>query len=306
MSFCDHMEHKERLELLGGGATELGQMCNYKKFQNGRKMEWDLTPLQKPANPDASYRDEGVNYKIKLRSQLRNQKAYNDKDYFINICGPLNGLNEKSESGGLISVLEETPGHFNDKNGTHTLSTLDQAKMVSLRDDELRMKMEGGDTCYNGKQRMSEFFFICEDVGLGSPIFADEFSTCEYVFLWPSCVACPLGHPIRNRCYGPGQEPMSFGTKLLIQFMACVFLYIVIGFIYNRFVRGHRGWKQFPHSDFWGSCCGYAKSGPGVVMSSMSSVKSHNANPATVNNLNQGLISDDDSVDDDVEDKLYD
>ena len=40
--------------------------------------------------------------------------------------------------------------------------------------------------------------------------------------------------------------------SLLVLFVT----YLLIGTLYNRFVRGARGWEQIPNADSWGSCFG--------------------------------------------------
>lgn len=60
--------------------------------------------------------------------------------------------------------------------------------------------------------------FFCDeptkDDPLGTPYFVDEFKTCEYVFVWNTCAACPLGHPYREKNCGEGANWEPEGTGL--------------------------------------------------------------------------------------------
>lgn len=52
--------------------------------------------------------------------------------------------------------------------------------------------------------------------GLGTPIFLEEIEEIddnhfyEYMFIWNTCAACPMGSPARERC-GTGRKAASTG-----------------------------------------------------------------------------------------------
>ncbi|NP_001088864.1 mannose-6-phosphate receptor (cation dependent) S homeolog [Xenopus laevis] len=63
---------------------------------------------------------------------------------------------------------------------------------------------------------------------------------CFYLFEMDSSLACP-----------PEESHLSVGSILLIVFAVLVAVYIVGGFLYQRFVVGAKGMEQFPNITFW-------------------------------------------------------
>ncbi|XP_053306315.1 cation-dependent mannose-6-phosphate receptor [Spea bombifrons] len=63
---------------------------------------------------------------------------------------------------------------------------------------------------------------------------------CFYLFEMDSSVACP-----------PEESHLSAGSILLIVFAVLVALYLIGGFVYQRFVVGAKGMEQFPNITFW-------------------------------------------------------
>jgi hypothetical protein len=282
---------------------DIGEWCNLQKINSdGVVQKYDLTPLQKNLNkPTDSYRDS--NYKI----QLRSSKGNDDQDYFINVCAPLAGFSHPSwdvNKLGYVAAWEENPDN---SNRSHVLASVNGAQLESLRDNDLRMTMKDGSSCRGlepAATRKVVIALTCSDVGLGDgPVFLEEYNTCEYTFIWNSCAACPLGHPYRNRNCGPGTvQTMTLPPFKTLFWLVVVLLgiYCVVGVGYNRIIGGARGVEQIPHTAFWSACCAL----PCAVCGNSAVQK-----PAsTFINMHQGLIDDDeeDEVDDDAEDKLFD
>ncbi|XP_069836258.1 cation-dependent mannose-6-phosphate receptor [Dendropsophus ebraccatus] len=68
----------------------------------------------------------------------------------------------------------------------------------------------------------------------------DKENECFYLFEMDSSVACPIE-----------ESHLSVGSILLIVFAVLVGVYIIGGFLYQRFVVGAKGMEQFPNITFW-------------------------------------------------------
>ncbi|XP_073541289.1 cation-dependent mannose-6-phosphate receptor [Phyllobates terribilis] len=68
----------------------------------------------------------------------------------------------------------------------------------------------------------------------------DKKSDCFYLFEMDSSVACP-----------PEESHLSVGSILLIVFAVLIAIYIIGGFLYQRFVVGAKGMEQFPNITLW-------------------------------------------------------
>ncbi|XP_069609953.1 cation-dependent mannose-6-phosphate receptor [Ranitomeya imitator] len=68
----------------------------------------------------------------------------------------------------------------------------------------------------------------------------DKESECFYLFEMDSSVACP-----------PEESHLSVGSILLIVFAVLIAVYIIGGFLYQRFVVGAKGMEQFPNITLW-------------------------------------------------------
>lgn len=76
----------------------------------------------------------------------------------------------------------------------------DHASLVRIREGDLRFKVTNGTKCNQVlRNRTAEVILVCsENTELGTPMFIDEFQHCEYLFLWITCAACPLGSSYRD------------------------------------------------------------------------------------------------------------
>lgn len=93
-------------------------------------------------------------------------------------------------------------------------------------------------------------------------MFVDEYKHLEYLFVWNTCAACPVGNPIRDKCSPKpldecnflGGRSMGTGTVLILAFVIIFTFYIVVGVLYKRFVLGASGVEQIPNVDMWCGC----------------------------------------------------
>jgi hypothetical protein len=100
---------------------------------------------------------------------------------------------------------------------------------------------------------------------------------------------------------------MSPGSTLIIIFMVVVMIYCVGGCFFNRFVQGAKGVDQIPHFEWWVSCCDAAASGPSSLWNALCGRSKPTTSVSFQMQSNQGLIDvdDDEDVDEDAEDRLY-
>lgn len=221
---------------------------------------------------------------------------------------------------------EEMPNNVSDI--THVLARFgSNTNLTVVKDNDLRLRMGDGDESDhhdpNCPERSVDIIFFCAETdcgtnpqsgGLGSPVFVDEFKKCEYVFVWNTCAACPVGHPARENCgrarrsagaSAPGAiSTMSPGGVLLITVAVLFSVYLVAGFAYNRFVNGERGLNQIPHYEFWSGFFNNVSAAPGAI----AGLFIGKPKPSSISqNFNSGLLDDEDDEDEleDAEDKSY-
>lgn len=193
--------------------------------------------------------------------------------YFFNLCSPLVSRTNNQENvpvsnddAAVVQVQTETYGN------PKTVGVYSGAGLTSLFDGDLRYTFGPGDQCHHfSTARKAQIVFFCADVGLGTPVNLGENDYCEYIFLWNTCAACPMSSPIRQNCPGIYQSctasnGLTAGSILLIVFSVCVFLYVVVGVVYQRYVVGARGREQFPNFSFWATCCGDVAEGCSITL----------------------------------------
>jgi hypothetical protein len=214
--------------------------------------------------------------------------------------------------------------------GAHVLARFGpNTNLTVVKDNDLRLSMGDGDESDNHDpncpERKVDIIFFCSDTacdaspengGLGSPVFVDEFKKCEYVFVWNTCAACPIGHPARDNCGGSSSRrmvgagasgaisTMSPGGVLLITVAVIFSVYLVGGFAYNRLVHGERGLNQIPNFEFWGNAFNNIAAAPGAIAGLFIA----KPKPSSISqNFHSGLLDDDEDEDDleDAEDKSY-
>lgn len=280
---------------------------------------YDLTPLHKL--PVSSLLEDN------WQAFKRGKEGHEDRQYLLNVCGPLANLNNGDGRNAYEMNLNAPDG---DTDGAHVLGRFANTSLTSVHDGDLRMIMPGGQGANHSAevcpQRQTLIIFFCDEPSrenpLGAPFFVDEFNTCEYVFVWNSCAACPLGHKFREKnCgvavwedevdagtgfFGGRMNTMSPGSALLITLSICFGLYLVIGTAYNRLIVGERGVKQLPNFDFWAATCRSIARAPGYLYGVVAGRPQ--MNKFSDQSRFAGLIddSDEEEVDDDAENHEYD
>lgn len=269
----------------------------------GEVKRYDLGILEKPFVEGVTFRE--ANWQVDVTSYVRDGgNKQNAKSFFINVCGPLANMGTLVGNHTDAAIVEENLEDYS--HGVHTLGSVKDAHLYSLKDDDLRMSLPNGESSPwdpDCQERKSTIFFICEDVGLGHPVFAEETSKCNYLFIWVTCAACPLGSKARDLCsassfgaahgLSPGPDPFKVFTFAIV---ALVLVYAVGGVMYMRLVHKAKGIDQIPNASFWMACCAMPFALCGYVTKprtiKMSNVSFH---------TQSGLLDLDDDCDDDAD-----
>ncbi|XP_068111362.1 cation-dependent mannose-6-phosphate receptor [Hyperolius riggenbachi] len=146
----------------------------------------------------------------------------------------------KSTNEGLVQINKATSktsviGRIND---TYVFNGSDWIMLVYRSGDPY------GGHCDN-EPRKAMIMISCNKntLGDGFTIISEERNKsqdCFYLFEMDSSVACPIE-----------DSHLSVGSVLLIVFAVLLALYIIGGFVYQRFVVGAKGIEQFPNITFW-------------------------------------------------------
>ncbi|KAH9496497.1 Cation-dependent mannose-6-phosphate receptor [Bulinus truncatus] len=134
---------------------------------------------------------------------------------------------------------------------SHSLGNLSNTHMV-LGTDWILLEYRGGETygshC-NNEQRRSLIMITCDetkdDYNTQLQFLEEEKSKseqCFYLFELKHKSVCPV--------YSDGSN-LSVGSILVIVFFTVLAVYILVGFLYSRFVLQHKGIEQFPNYEFW-------------------------------------------------------
>eukprot|EP00038_Savillea_parva_P029641 m.72422 g.72422 ORF g.72422 m.72422 type:complete len:396 (-) comp8782_c1_seq1:3137-4324(-) len=306
MRFCDVKSPQERAVIKG---IAEGNKCMTYRVNNGTTELYDISILQKKGGPNAG------NFRTNNYYSAKHGKTEEeDQEYYLNVCGGLVGYKESgTHPAGPVAAFEEQT--HNESGITHVLARFGpKTNLTVVKDNDLRLNMADGDESDyhdpNCPERKVDIILMCSDAdcsgntALQSPAFIDEFKKCEYVFVWNTCAACPIGHPARTACGSDAPVATGLGHAIvasmtpsgaLLVTVAVLFsVYIVVGFSYNRFVNGERGLNQVPHYEFWSSCFNNVAAGPGAL----SKMLIGKPKPSSISqNFHPGLLDDEDDED---------
>ncbi|OCT71337.1 hypothetical protein XELAEV_18034317mg [Xenopus laevis] len=159
--------------------------------------------------------------------------------YSFVVCGRV-GNSTKTTYEGLVQSKEGSTdtsviGRIND---THIMSGTDWILLIYGSGDKY-------DSHCNNEARKAMVMISCNKKTLGDhfAVIQEERNKsreCFYLFEMDSSLACP-----------PEESHLGVGSILLIVFAVLVAVYIIGGFLYQRFVVGAKGMEQFPNITFW-------------------------------------------------------
>ncbi|XP_075699329.1 cation-dependent mannose-6-phosphate receptor [Rhinoderma darwinii] len=159
--------------------------------------------------------------------------------YTFVVCGGVQS-GDKISNDGLVQNKTKTQeitviGRVND---THVLNGTDWILLIYKSGDKY-------DSHCDKEARKAMIMISCNKKTLadGFTIINEQrekMSECFYLFEMDSSVACPIE-----------ESHLSVGSILLIVFAVLIGIYIIGGFLYQRFVVGAKGMEQFPNIIFW-------------------------------------------------------
>ncbi|XP_033122736.1 cation-dependent mannose-6-phosphate receptor-like isoform X2 [Anneissia japonica] len=166
------------------------------------------------------------------------QDSQKNYTYSIGICSPVKAPNVG------VTQTENFGDHIE-----HNLGLISKAH-IQFGSNWIFLQYHNGDP-YGGhcKQegRQSHIMIICDEKNelVGNKVVLEENNNrtedCYYLFEITSSIACSE-HP---------SSGLSLGSILIILFVCVIFVYILGGFVYQRFIIGAKGMEQFPNIAFW-------------------------------------------------------
>ncbi|KAI9593255.1 mannose-6-phosphate receptor binding domain-containing protein [Syncephalis fuscata] len=149
------------------------------------------------------------------------------------------------------------------------------SKTPVLRDDHIVLVYENGDECGEStSHRTTVISFYCDENASkeAKPKFSASIHSCVYIFNWYTPFACASSTP-------PSRQKSSSGGSSFFSILSIlVFIYLLVGILYKRFVLSARGFEQIPHIDFWRNVVEWCKDIFYVVMAKIRPSRSQNRN----------------------------
>lgn len=163
-----------------------------------------------------------------------------------------NPCNDFSEGGDGCIGVAACQIQVAEPNRYYNLGSQASAKFVTNQDNSVQIEYIA-DT---GFKRTAEVKLVCEESTEFKFDVTGETTPGRYVMTLTSKYACPTGGP------GPGTGgTISVGTILLIVFISLAFVYVILGVVFQSYVRKAEGRERIPNYTFWTSLPGYIKDG---------------------------------------------
>lgn len=212
--------------------------------------------------------------------------AINKYHYNVGICTPVsNSPNE--DDAGVTQIQLDSSGYLVQ---THVVGKISNVQIMAGTNWVL-LEYLGGESYKNyckGSSRQATIMIICdENASSDNPKFRvieenrNKTNDCYYLFeMSHNCV-----------CH---KEPfitvgLSTGSIIVIVFLCAVFVYLVGGFMYMRFVLGAKGYEQIPNYGFWQDFGNLLSDGCNLVCRS-----GNQGQPKTYKGIGDDQLQDDD------------
>ncbi|XP_071805642.1 cation-dependent mannose-6-phosphate receptor-like [Asterias amurensis] len=166
-----------------------------------------------------------------------------DWQYTIKFCEGVEG--QKTQDVGVLQTS------LNKSDETHVVGKISFVD-IKKGNDWILLTYKNGDTygghC-GGEARQAHIMLLCNTktlVGNSAVIEEnrDKQRDCSYIFEISTSAACTVStvSPI---------EGLSVGSVLVIITLSVIVAYLLLGFLYQRFLLGAKGIEQFPNISFW-------------------------------------------------------
>ncbi|XP_005109119.1 cation-dependent mannose-6-phosphate receptor [Aplysia californica] len=130
----------------------------------------------------------------------------------------------------------------------HNIGSLKNTHIMSGTDWAV-LEYRNGDNYYHGhcneEERRTVIMLQCDpdvDDSNAEMVYMEESKLCYYLFEMKHQALCPAE---------TASSGLSVGSILLIVFFTIVSVYLLVGFLYSRFVLGSKGMEQIPNYEFW-------------------------------------------------------
>uniref|UniRef100_A0A2C9KE10 MRH domain-containing protein n=1 Tax=Biomphalaria glabrata TaxID=6526 RepID=A0A2C9KE10_BIOGL len=209
--------------------TTIGK-CGFKSYLDIKKLKEErerILPL--------------VDKRFTARTSGKNESY----EYTVGICRSASDENTDA------AVIQRTLNENNIPNSEFRVTGKLSETHMMLGTDWILLEYQGGEGygSHCGKEaRRSLIMITCdEEADDSSPMmFLEEENSksddCFYLFEIKHKTVCPVP---------AGGSGLSVGSILVIVFFSVLFVYIVVGFLYQRFVLRSKGIEQFPNYEFW-------------------------------------------------------
>ncbi|KAM8924521.1 cation-dependent mannose-6-phosphate receptor [Pelodytes ibericus] len=174
-----------------------------------------------------------------MRFEAKVQEGADTYTYTFVVCGRVI-TNGTSTNEGLVQT----------KSGSSEISVIGRINATHIINgsDWILLSYRGGDkydTHCGSEPRKAMIMISCNKNTKADGFMAikeerGKSNECFYLFEMDSSIACP-----------PEESHLSVGSILLIVFAVLVAVYLIGGFLYQRFVVGAKGMEQFPNITFW-------------------------------------------------------
>lgn len=167
-----------------------------------------------------------------------------DFTYHIGICVSATNL-EKLDGAGVVQIDRKNA------NQNHVIGRINHADIVA-GPGWVMLEYNQGDRytshCPNDTNRRAQIMFTCDmDVTEEQPVILEEQNnktdSCYYLFEFATSKVCRKRPSVK--------KGLSVGSIMLIVFVSVLFVYLIAGFLYNRFVLRAKGLEQMPNLGFW-------------------------------------------------------
>ncbi|XP_063290710.1 cation-dependent mannose-6-phosphate receptor isoform X1 [Pelobates fuscus] len=177
------------------------------------------------------------------RFEIEIQEDTGTYTYTFVVCGKV--LTNGSTNEGLLQTKK--PASTTEKENNIVIGRINETHVINGT-DWILLSYRGGDKYDNhcgSEPRKAMIMISCNKNTLADGFMAikeerSKSNECFYLFEMDSSVACP-----------PEESHLSVGSILLIVFAVLIAVYLIGGFLYQRFVVGAKGMEQFPNITFW-------------------------------------------------------
>ncbi|XP_071812528.1 cation-dependent mannose-6-phosphate receptor-like [Apostichopus japonicus] len=131
----------------------------------------------------------------------------------------------------------------NSSKGMESIGLAGQSKFGYNQYNQLTIEYAAGET--TGEQKITQVTLIC-----------NEFLIEDTLEILGNSTPNVFKMTLTSRCCCPGvcddsKSGLSFGSVLCILFVCAVFIYLLFGMLYMKFVRGASGIELIPNHEFW-------------------------------------------------------